>query len=629
MSIDFSNLQKVLLTAKGRGNELAQQIHDVMTLHQQGPISNIGSLMPLLFFYNGKPLSLQGHFTMEPLFDLDAPRNMTLMCSRQVGKSMNLTARALMNAAWTPHWNTLFVAPFFETIRRISTDYFATLIEQSPSRGIFTGPKCTKQVLERTLPNQSRIRFTYAHRNADRARGIHARELVCDEYQLMMPDVMPVLTATMDASEYGDYIMRAGTPLTNSNHLTIEFKENSSRSHWMIPCEGCGHKNIAAEEYDLLGMIGPLRQDISIDRPGVVCSKCRNPIFPWLGRFVHLNPSKRGEHLGLHVPSPILPMHCCNYQKWEDLHFILSNPNVPTYTKYNESLGVPFDDGVLLLTQKELSDVCVLNKNRIDDALQLANRYDGRIAIGIDWGGRGISGESLTKFCVAGLNSDGKIHAILGIQLPKTADSRAEATVLTHLWKVFKPQFIAHDNLGIGARAEEMMINAGVPATLFRPMEYAGETQGDILAFKPATQDRPKAVTRVDKTRGLLHLIEAIKCKQVLMFQRGTDLHADHCLLDLTHLRAEERVWVASVKSETILIQKEPGKSDDFAHALHHAANQLWSAYNAWPRLAKQLLIKTPQELTTYMSELAQCVDPETLEQFAKEVLDVDTSTGA
>lgn len=610
----LSNLTKTLNIAKGQGDELATRLIDLLDENITAPMTNNAELLPLMFFYGGKPLSMKNHFTMEPLFDLNAPRQITFMCSRQVGKTVGLSARSLMNMAWTPHWNTLFVAPYFETIRRVSTDYFWSFINESPAKGLFKGPGCVNQVLERTLPNQSRIRFTYAHRTADRARGIHAKELVCDEFQLMFPDVLPVLTAVMQASDLGNYITRAGTPLTNSNHLSVEFKENSSRSHWCVKCEGCGHYNIASEDQDLLGMIGPLRYDISIDRPGLVCSKCRNPIFPWTGFYVHYNNENRDKHLGLHVPSIVLPMHCCEFSKWEDLWLNLSNTNTAKHTIYNEILGVPFDDGVLLLTQQDIESMAVLHKNYLDHVIPKLPEYAGRIAIGIDWGGRGISGESRTKIAVCGLAGNGKMDILFGLQMVSTASSTDEARVINHLWRTTKAQYIAHDNIGIGSRAEEMLVEAGIPRSVFVPMEYQGETQGVILKLRKATPERPRSVYGVDKTRGLLHLIEAIKSKQVRSFRFSKDAHGQDLLLDFTHLRAEEKVYVHSFKSETIMIQKEPGKSDDFVHAVHHAANTLWMRYDAWPKLNKKIDIVSPQDLTNYRNDLANILDPETLE---------------
>lgn len=258
-----SNLLQSLSVAKGKGHQFGELLHNFLTQNQDASLPNLAAFLPLLFQRDGKAVTLEDHFVMEPLFNRVMPRNVTLMCSRQVGKSMQVAMRALLNCAWTPHWSVLFCAPMFETIRRISSQYFADFMETSPCSGIFNGKGCVKQVLERSLPNKSRIQFTYALRDANRARGITAQELFCDEYQLMLSEVMPVLTAVMQASPYGNYITRSGTPLTNANPLSVSFKEDSSRSHWMIKCRSCGKENIAAHEYDLMNMIGKLRGDIS------------------------------------------------------------------------------------------------------------------------------------------------------------------------------------------------------------------------------------------------------------------------------------------------------------------------------------------------------------------------------
>lgn len=164
-----------------------------------------------------------------------------------------------------------------------------------------------------------------------------------------------------------------------------------------------------------------------------------------------------------------------------------------------------------------------------------------------------------------------------------------------------------------------MLVEKGVPILSLIPMEYTGETQGLIMRRRKASEERPRPAISVDKTRGLLHMIEAFRSGQVLTFRMTKRAHAAALLLDLTHLRAEERVYVHSVKSETILIQREPGQSDDFAHALHFAANWLWYSNDAWPRLTKQVVISTPQDLASYVTSLAKNLDPETVEALFRE----------
>lgn len=601
------DLLKSLSIASGKGNELAAILSSMYKQHKDSKLASLEPLLPLLFSHNGDPVTLRNHFPMEPLFDISQTPDFTLMCSRQVGKTMNLSLRTILNALFTPFWKPLIITPLFETVRRISTDYYSALLDQSPARSLFNGDGCTRQVLERSFPNKSRLRFTYALRNGDRARGIPANECLYDEFQMIFPEVLPVTNATMNASPYGNIITAAGTPITNANGLSVRYKDQSTQSHWCVKCEGCGHKNVAAAEYDLIKMIGPLRDDIGKDRPALVCAQCRNPIFPWTGYWVHLNPERRKFHVGLHVPCIVLPEHCCNFDKWRTIVNTLGDPNIAQHTKFNEILGVPFDDGVALLTQLDLLARAVLGPNTVENALSLADHYSGRVALGIDWGGRGMSGKSLTKVAVVGLRPDLTTHIIFGVQLTKDASSAEEAAVINFLYRTFRPQMIAHDNLGIGQRAEEMLVAAGIPPQIFMPMEYAGETQGLIMKRRDIP-DSTKVVFNVDKTRSLLHLVEAYKHDVIFSFNMSEAYHANELLLDMTHIRAELQVYVKSVKSETILIQAEPNQCDDFIHAVNHACNALWYHYG-WPEFGKPITVLTPQDLSNYIVSMQRALD--------------------
>jgi hypothetical protein len=302
---------------------------------------------------------------------------------------------------------------------------------------------------------------------------------------------------------------------------------------------------------------------------------------------------------------------------------MLGNANVAEYVKYNEILGVPFDDGIALLTTVDLQKRAILNRNYVPDAIKRLSIYSGRIAIGIDWGGRGMSGTSLTKVCVVGMRSDSSIDILFGAQLPKDATSVDEAALIKYLYQMFKPEVIAHDNLGIGQRAEEMLITSGIPSNLFAPMEYAGETQGVIMKRRNIPGST-KVVFNVDKTRGLLHLVEAFKQDKIFSFQMTEAYHANELMLDFTHIKAELRVFAHNVRSEMILIQAEPNQSDDFVHAVHHAANSLWFKYG-WPDLSKQLTIVTPQDLANYVCSLQRSLDQVTIDALGLTNLELAT----
>lgn len=614
--INLVNLIKRLLSAKLRNHPLAAPLLQLANGLNENT-TNFSELVPLLFHYGGKPLTIEdGHFTMEPLFNIYRPSQVLMLCSRQVGKSMTMAMLSWMDSLWTPHYNSLIVSPFYEGTRRLSTDYFASLQEQSPLREFFHGKGCVKQVLERTLPNGSRIRFTYANRNADRARGIHAHSLWLDERQLMHEGVKTVLEATMAASDYGKYTVAAGTPLTNANIASQEFKEQSSRSHWMIKCKSCGKENIAALEYDLLGMIGRWHKNIDLDNPGIKCAntKCGYKLFPWEGRFVHLNPAKRNDFLGIHVPMIVLPMHCCHPKKWQDFLNVIMDKRIPDHQKFNEYLGVPYDDGVSLLTEADIDKAPRLGANRLETAIKRLSEYDGRIAVGVDWGGGGMTRESLTKIAVCGLTSTGRIDTIFGLALTNRMPKRAEAQIIYTICKAVNPLIFAHDDASVGDVCEEMLVALGLPQNRIMPMTYVGQTGGLMMAPSKASDTKPKVVWSVDKARSLLHYVEAVKNGKIAFFDKSIQgLGARELLLDLTHLKIEEVKNINFTKSEAIIIGREAGQSDDFAHACNFASLGLWSMFG-WPALESKLTFKTVQDLSTYVEALSQYLTPEELE---------------
>lgn len=583
-------------------------------------------LLPLLFNYGGQAIALDDYPMMEPLYTLIRPPRLLLLCSRQVGKTVNMVTTTLLESLWTPHLNTLFVSPFYETVRRVSTDYFAGMIESSPARRLFHGKGCVSQVLERSFPNGSRIRFTYAHRNADRARGIHARSLKRDEVQLMHEEILPVLMATMSSSPWGNYVFDAGTPLTNANAASRDFKEKSTRSHWMIPCRRCGKENIAALEYDLVGMIGPRRDDISRDRPGIICAKksCGYWLYPWDGRYIHLQPEKREDFLGIHVPQTVLPLHCCDPKKWSDLIDVLDDPKIMDFQKYNEYLGVPWDDGVALITEADLDRICVLEENRLQPFLKDIQRYGNRIAIGVDWGGGGVSKESRTKLAISGINqANGLVDVRFGMDLRLTMGEWEEAQ---HIWHVIKNVLsrcpnvvVCYDDNSVGASRTEMMVQMGLPRHCLWPMSYVGETKNLIMLPRPPVPGSNKVIWSVDKARSLKFLIQAMKLGKVRFFKKTQTLNARDLLLDFTHLVAEERIAPMGNKADMVLIQKQEGMSDDFAHAVNFSCLGLWKKYEVWPKLGQPLVIRTPQDLASYVSTLHRTLDSETIEALIRE----------
>ena len=142
--------------------------------------------------------------------------------------------------------------------------------------------------------------FSFAYLDAERTRGISADKNVIDEVQDMDITFLPIIHETLSASRDWGIIQYAGTPKTLDN--TIErLWVDSSMAEWVIKCPhaGCGHWNIPSLEFDLIKMIGPVREDISDTCPGVVCAMCQKPINPrppaqgGTGRWIHRYAEKR------------------------------------------------------------------------------------------------------------------------------------------------------------------------------------------------------------------------------------------------------------------------------------------------------------------------------------------------
>jgi len=390
----------------------------------------------------------------------------------------------------------------------------------------------------------------------------------------------------------------------------------------MIPCRSCRKENIAALEHDLLGMIGKRSPHISRDNPGIKCanSLCGYKLFPWDGRYVHLRPEKRDEFLGLHVSQPILPLHCCDPKKWSDLINELENPMTPEYMKYNEFLGVPWDDGVSLITEADIDRVAVLNRNYLTVALNRLANYNGQVAIGIDWGGGGINRESRTKLAITALNNlDGMTEVVFGMDLQL---AMPEAVEVEHVWTLVRQvlsryphALIAHDDNTFGSAKMAMLLQKGLPATNVWNMSYVGETAKEIIKMRPQVAGFHKSVWSIDKARALKYMSMAIKGGKIKFFRREKALNAEALLLDFTHLVAEEKQAVATNRADVLLIHRMVGQSDDFAHACTFSAIALWHKYKAWPDIdVNSFQITTPQDLASYVKTLHATLDSETIE---------------
>lgn len=591
---------------------------------------NLSFILPLMFQLKGEPLSLKEHYPFEICYDTHIPKKLVKQCARQVGKSLGNVSEMLMFASWRPYFNQLYVTPFFEMVRRLSSEYVRPMIENSIVKSLLVDPSNTQQVLQRSLKNGSTIYFSYAHRDPNRIRGANTHMNRYDEVQIMLLENLPIIQQTMSGSPYGNYEVFSGTPLTPSGTLSSLFK-SSTMSEWVIPCWNCKKDNVASTEFDLVKMIGPLRDDIRPENPGIICAKCQKPIFTEHGHWWHRIESRRDPTsddncIGIHLPQPVMPWHCGSRTRWSILLSQINNPNNGAHTIYNEIFGEPYDGGARLVTEADLERAANLELiNHLDVAIKAAAKYK-RICVGVDWGGGSLkdSGSadgnarplSRTKIAVVGLDSSGQTHVIFGCQSNRPWDRLAETKLVLSILAKFRSPLFAYDIGGGGLASEDIMTgnNFTLPEAMIRRVGYTGSMKQGVIAYHKTGTQGQKAHYSLDKARSLIMLCTAIKGGMVRFFPMKTASDRD-LLSDFTNLIQEESDRVFGVP--LTMVHREPGTSDDFVHAVNFACQILWSTYDAYPDLSTQLdYIYTTQQMAEAMTSLGDQYDLAEIESY-------------
>lgn len=545
-------------------------------------------ILPLVLNLNGKPYSIKDHYPFGPLFRVLTPKNQVWKTGRQLSKSTSLAAHGIVVANSIPFFKTLYVTPLYEQIRRFSNNYVRPFIDQSPVKSQWSGSETENSVLQRSFKNKSLMLFSFALLDADRVRGVSSDRMCLDEVQDMDPDHIPIIQETMSYSRYAISHF-TGTPKSTDNPLEGLYKR-SSQAEWFIPCHSCGKWNIPSIEHDLDAMIGSMNIHISEKTPGTVCAKCRKPINPRHGRWVHRHPDRRWQFAGYHVPQLILPLHFADPEKWNTL--LLKREGYGNMTQaqfYNEVMGESIDAGQKLISETELRAACLLpwenKKEPVHEVFDNLHDYRARV-LAIDWGGGGEEGISFTVLAVLGFRHDGTIDVLWAKRLLIGGDHLAEAVECMKYSDLFQCEFVAHDYTGAGTVRETVMVQAGFNLDRVLAMRLVRSASQDLLVFKPPTVINHRAHYSLDKTRSILYTCQAIKLKQVRFFQYDWSSQDSPGLISdflaLVENKAESRMGgdIYTITRNTLL-------SDDFAQAVNIGCAALWHIHEAWPNFAQ------------------------------------------
>ena len=557
----------------------AECIAAFSTLYAANELRSLVPLLPLLLAIKGKPMNLERHFVMEPVYSLQATRRTVFKTARQVSKSTGLAASRLLQSATMPYFSSLYMAPLYSQTTRFSTLVLRPMLKSSPIRDLLIeGAEVLNSVLQMLMTNGSVQHFSFAFHDAERVRSISADAVDIDEVQDMNPEFLPVIEATMDASPLG--IRRYfGTPKTSDNLLQTLF-DDSSGAEWVTKCSGCNRDNIATVSHHLMDMI---------QAPGPSCYKCGKLLDPSAGHYEHERPERRHRFRGYHAPQAIMPFHYADPEKWFEL-FTSKTKMAPTRF-LNEKCGESCDVMATLISKDDLRKASILKHSNLDDddkALRkLAAGYP-QVTLGVDWGGYGAAGISYTAIVLLGHLPDGKIDVLRMRRLVMTTGDVYEAQRVLQMYAHGRCYRLGHDFNGAGAQRETLLIQAGFPIGNIVPQAYTGNTTQAMVSYHAPSAQVVRGYYGVDKPRAISLVAALIKSGMIRfpVFDSWSQREGDVQSLseDFTAVTADH---VELDRASTVMvIRKKPGRCDDTLHGLVYGAIAYWQTEQRFPDVA-------------------------------------------
>ena len=357
-------------TIKGRGKNKGKT-RQIVTAKRS-------DMAQALITHRRKPLRMDKHRFFLPVYDI-ADKKILLKCARQVAKSTTICNLILVESIAEEAYRVLYVSPSSMQSRQFSNEKLTPTINDSEViQNHFRDQNCIDQVFEKTFTNGSHIFLRYAFLNADRARGIPADRLLCDEIQDILKDNVKVISECLSFSDYG-YELYAGTPKTMDNTIE-EYWKWSTQMEWAVPCS-CNSGHGTGIYWNILG-------EKNIGKAGPICDKCGNAINPELGQWVITNPGE--EYVGFHVTQLMVPWKL-DPERWLK-EIVYKYDKWPSAKFFNEVLGESYDQASKPITQTEIQQCCwPVNKKPTIDSSKLYLAPEGIITgtenyAGVDWG---------------------------------------------------------------------------------------------------------------------------------------------------------------------------------------------------------------------------------------------------
>jgi len=582
----------------GTNNSIDSLLRPLVEQYRNGALNTMEALVPF-FKTRGEICSLEEFPAFEPALDIKQPPRTVFRTSRQVGKSHNAIALpGLITPLFIPGFRNMIVSPRFSQVQALANETFTPLIKNCLFKNLLLDSESTNTQLVKSLRYDARLIFTFAYLDCERVRGWSADKLSIDEVQDIQWEFLPVLEQVISRSEH-EMTVYTGTPKTEEN--VIEWLwDRSSKAVWVTRCQACNKDNYARTDMDLLKMIG---------KETVVCAGCGKPVDPaYNGRYIHEHPERRWEFQGYTTSQPIQPFHYRSERKWRELKRKMRD--YPEPDLYNEVFGESKSTAAKLLTPSQLKAVSIGGSNDLKTAIRLAKKVSVK-AMGIDWGGGGNNETGEISYPAVVVNAllpgQGDTQQTLYAER-MLRDTSIEETVsrILHLYRIFRPQYVAHDYGGAGNVWEFTLTGSGIPQASIVPLSYVSSPLKDVVSSQdPGPGSR--ACYNLDKTRSLVVLTTMLKSGKILLpeliscLEDESDMRT-HILYGLTRLYLErmDRPRGHAVMS----VRAEAGQSTDVENALNYAATALWLHAGGYPSVSEAMRLRmTLEQLKEFSPE--------------------------
>lgn len=494
----------------------------------------ISSIAENYLSYKGAPYSLAMYPMFRPI--LDSPHKRVVMkAGRQVSKTVTLAVNLLVRKLVTPYHRSIYCNVSQTQTKSFSTNNLEPILRESVALNavLMDSKHNIESIFEKSFANGSSIKMTYIGDGGDRVRGEAAQELVLDEIQDMdidsIIDVQECLAAQTD-----QHYMYAGTSKTISNELEY-FWSISTKKEWIIQCTSCHKYNIPSIE--------------NIGELGLICKDCGTPLDTYKGSWHSTADSEIPPSFdGYHIPQIILPLHCNNPEKWDDL--LRKKREYPENKFLNEIMGEPSGEGTSLISESILKSMCIPDlRMATDNPYNTAPGADYFVA-GVDWGGGGVSGTSRTVFTITAVYAESKKYRIIYGKIFTSSDLFAIVNDIADTCNRLSVTYLYGDRGGGAATMSQL--RAIIPHISIIPIQYC-------VSNTPLTWKQQGEFYLADRTTIIDNLILGIKDGSIscMCWEDFKPFAEEMLAVKECYAEDRRRMWVRTA-----------GKADDSLHSL-------------------------------------------------------------